>query len=81
MCMRVSVCICALVTIFFYFVPVGYEKIKLGEGQLASLQTLLDLSVSHNHAHIRTPTQGIRCKVPQFKVWHKHDQVLYLHLK
>ncbi len=65
----------------FYFVCVGYEKIKLGEGQLASIQTLLDLSVSHNHAHIRTPTQGIRCKVPQFKVWHKHYQVLYPHLK
>lgn len=83
MCMRVSVCICVRVTLRFvlFCVSVGYEKIKLGEGQLASLQTLLDLSVSHNHAHIRTPTRGIRCKVPQFKVWHKHYQVLYLHLK
>jgi len=45
MFMRVSVhanesvlCVCVCVS-------VGYEKIKLGEGQLASLQTLLDLSV------------------------------------
>ncbi len=84
-CIYVHACIgvylCASDSGLFYFVCVGYEKIKLGEGQLASLQTLLDLSVSHNHAHIRTPTQGIRCKVPQFKVWHKHYQVLYPHLK
>lgn len=77
MCMRVYLC----ARFVLFCVSVGYEKIKLGEGQLASLQTLLDLSVSHNHAHMHTPAQGIRCKVPQFKVWHKHYQVLYLHLK